>query len=369
MATITEKFTQLKNSLNKLLATKASCNLDNLSDAGLANLQFASMKGILGNVCTKSVKPAYSGTTYNALTITGTFSGLINAGRDINGVPKSAEANDIVAKGTVTMPGTGAGFGSNGTTAVSTPVRYTLFINVHGALMARKLVMSWTSPIRTDDTMWYQLNENLLKYWDTPRNQWTTYAGFKIGEVVLSGGNITSVVFDGGIQLLDAGAIIRALDSTTVPVGTIIAYTGSDIPVGYLPLDGRYLSTTTYAALYSVIGTTQQTTAKAGYFQLANMTDGRYLRGATSAGGRVAAAIPNITGQFGGAEGWQTAKLTDVCTGPFYQGTQNVINGNTSNEIFDNNIFMFNAARCSSVYSSTNTVTPLSLNVRFLIKY
>ena len=81
--------------------------------------------------------------------------------------------------------------------------------------------------------------------------------------------------------------VIKSLSSTSsIPVGTVIAYMGTSAPDGFLLMDGRYLSKTTYAALYAVIGDSQTTTAKNGYFQIADMTDGRYLMGSTVAGSR-----------------------------------------------------------------------------------
>ena len=87
-----------------------------------------------------------------------------------------------------------------------------------------------------------------------------------------------------------------------LPVGSVIAYMGTDVPTGYLLMDGRTLSRTTYAALFAVIGTTQGAGDGSTTFGIADMTDGRYLMGSTVAGGRgqsVAAGSPEISGVIG----------------------------------------------------------------------
>lgn len=49
---------------------------------------------------------------------------------------------------------------------------------------------------------------------------------------------------------------VLPLDLPNVKIGQIIAYAGSDEPNGWLKCDGRAVSRETYAALFSVIGTT-----------------------------------------------------------------------------------------------------------------
>ena len=75
--------------------------------------------------------------------------------------------------------------------------------------------------------------------------------------------------------------------SASLPVGTVIAYMGTDVPDGFLLMDGREVSKTTYADLYNVIGDTQGTATDSTKFCIADMTDGRYLMGSTVAGGSV----------------------------------------------------------------------------------
>ena len=79
---------------------------------------------------------------------------------------------------------------------------------------------------------------------------------------------------------------------TGAPVGTVIAYMGTDEPEGFLLMDGRELSRTTYAALFAVIGTSQGAGNGSTTFNIADMTDGRYLMGSTVAGTSVSQEVP-----------------------------------------------------------------------------
>lgn len=74
--------------------------------------------------------------------------------------------------------------------------------------------------------------------------------------------------------------------ASSAPVGTVIAYMGTGEPDGYLLMDGREVSKTTYAALYAVVGDSMGTATNAENFVIADMTDGRYLMGSTVAGSR-----------------------------------------------------------------------------------
>lgn len=375
MATIGDKFSQLGTSIINLVGTRASRNMDNLSTVGRANIE-ALASGIpqssVGNVCTSATSPAYSGTAWNALKVTGKFSGCIPAGKSTTGLAVNSNVADVTATGTVGILASSLSYASDGTTAVNSPIKLTMFINASGTVIARRYVASYNAPTASADTVWYDLNENLLKTWSgSAWSQPSPVVGFKIGEVTLSGTSVVSVMFDKGLQLLDAGTVSRAFDSSTVPVGTVIAYMGTDIPSGFLLMDGRYLSKTTYSALYAVIGDTQTTTAKEGYFQIADMTDGRYLMGSTVAGSRISAGLPNIGGDFNcnllvggefwdsntrpsGAFWWDREYRNSVVPGGRVQGFAHI---------------GFSAELCNNLYGNSTTVTPNSQSCKLILKY
>ena len=157
-----------------------------------------------------------------------------------------------------------------------------------------------------------------------------------------------------------------------LPVGTVIAYMGTDVPTGYLLMDGRTLSRTTYAALFKVIGTTQGAGDGSTTFGIADMTDGRYLMGSTVAGGRLAQNLPNPnfpthTGSFRGSK-----NVSDACTGSFVYNANigAAKSGFNSSNTFTMGITL-NATHVpsNSIYTTTNKVRTDSLNVKFFIKY
>ena len=376
MATIGDKFSQLGTSIINLVGTRASRNMDNLTTVGRANIATLASgisQSAVGNICTSATNPAYSGTAWNALKVTGKFSGCIPAGKSATGVSVNSDVADVTATGNVGILASSLSYKSDGTTTVASPIKLTMFINASGTVIARRYVASYYAPTASADTVWYDLNNNLLKTWTgSAWAQPSPVVGFKIGEVTLSGEGISSVVFDKGLQLLDAGTVSRAFDSSTIPVGTVIAYMGTDIPSGFLLMDGRYLSKTTYAALYAVIGDSQTTTAKDGYFQIADMTDGRYLMGSTVAGTRIGVGLPNIRFEvhsgvngLGGTITYSSGAAYRLFDNDNYSGINNgtMVNEGTWG-------FGVDASMYSSVYKDDYTkVTPPSMKCLFCIHY
>ena len=134
------------------------------------------------------------------------------------------------------------------------------------------------------------------------------------------------------------------------------------------------MSRTTYANLFSKIGTTYGTGDGFATFNLPNLTD-RFIQGNNTAGTVKSAGLPNITGWFGniGAKsgvhfGLQT--VTSYAEGAFYIDASRVSNVNDYNAaalstgVRD---IMFDASLSSSVYSNSTTVQPPALTMRFAI--
>lgn len=88
--------------------------------------------------------------------------------------------------------------------------------------------------------------------------------------------------------------ISRAL----VPTGTVLAFAGSSAPSGFLLCDGRDVSRTTYATLFSVIGTTYGSGDGSTTFNLPDMR------------GRVAVGVDSDANLLGTIEGTKTHTLT-----------------------------------------------------------
>jgi len=85
-------------------------------------------------------------------------------------------------------------------------------------------------------------------------------------------------------NITSAGETVISNLASGVPVGTVIAYMGSSAPSGFLLMDGRTVSRTTYADLFAVVGTSMGAGDGSTTFGIADMTDGRYLMGSTVAG-------------------------------------------------------------------------------------
>jgi microcystin-dependent protein len=111
------------------------------------------------------------------------------------------------------------------------------------------------------------------------------------GNVLGTDGTNASWVIGGGGG--GGGTIVM----TTLPVGTIVPFGGSSIPSGWLECNGAAVSRTTYADLFTVIGTTYGTGDGSTTFNLPD------LRGRVSIGkGTGSGLTPRALGAAGGAE-------------------------------------------------------------------
>ena len=155
--------------------------------------------------------------------------------------------------------------------------------------------------------------------------------------------------------------------SASLPVGTVIAYMGTDVPDGFLLMDGREVSKTTYADLYNVIGDTQGTATDSTKFCIADMTDGRYLMGSTVAGGSVSMSLPDILAGNGSINVTNGGGFNNNMTGAFYPTTSA-----GSPTTYDANKVTyklnFKASRSNKIYSG-KSVIPASRKVLFFIKF
>ena len=62
-------------------------------------------------------------------------------------------------------------------------------------------------------------------------------------------------------------------DIEGIPTATIIPWSDSSVPTGYLECDGSAVSRTTYAALFAVVGTTYGTGDGSSTFNVPNLSD------------------------------------------------------------------------------------------------
>lgn len=112
------------------------------------------------------------------------------------------------------------------------------------------------------------------------------------------------------LEVKNTGVVeVKGVDiSTYAPTGSVISFAGSSAPTGWLLCYGQSLNTTTYAALFAVLGYTYG--GSGANFSLPDLR-GRAVAGKDNMGGstagRITAAVSGITGTTlgagGGAEG------------------------------------------------------------------
>ena len=183
-----------------------------------------------------------------------------------------------------------------------------------------------------------------------------------------------------------------------VPTGVILPYGGVSAPTGFLLCDGSAVSRTTYATLFTVIGTRFGAGNGSTTFNVPKLNDGRFVRGvATSAiGTKYSAALPALTASTAGAHTHTrgtmdiTGRIGNVdsssssATGAFYRSGSSGKLENSQGDP-DPNVY-FQASRAwtgetssngnhshtvtnsAGVAMNGNTVLPLSLGTNFIIK-
>ena len=156
------------------------------------------------------------------------------------------------------------------------------------------------------------------------------------------------------------------------PVGSMQMFAGTAAPFGYLLCHGQSLSTTTYAALFAVIGYTY-----GGSGDKFNVPDfrGVFPRGLDSGrgvdSGRKLGSIqqsgaPNITGEFGGQE----PTIRTPCNGAFTTTQRKSGYVEYDGGVMSGYYLEFDASRVSSVYQNgLSEVRPVNVAVNFIIKY
>lgn len=146
-----------------------------------------------------------------------------------------------------------------------------------------------------------------------------------------------------------------------VPTGTILPFAGNTIPSGFLACNGAAVSRTTYAALFSAIGTTYGGGDGSSTFNVPQLEDNRFMEFHSTRGTKKNAGLPNITGSL------KFMSYGQSTSGAFTfssDGSQSPASGNWYSGVFN-----FNASRSSSIYGASSTVQPKSLTVRAIIKY
>ena len=168
-----------------------------------------------------------------------------------------------------------------------------------------------------------------------------------------------------------SSATLNDLSSAFIPAGAVVAYAGSvaNPPLGWLPCDGRVVSSLQYPKLFAAIGTTwgkEDNISENGatFFKLPDLRD-RVLWGAdqNALGTYVGAGIPNIEGTV---TGFTTHGLSH--SGAFSANGSSADNLTGSGSSWYRQGFTFSASSSSTVYGASDTVQPPAAAVNFIIK-
>lgn len=192
------------------------------------------------------------------------------------------------------------------------------------------------------------------------------------GRVVLYDNNLYKCIQVNGVSstVVAPGsdtAYWRQLDNIDpIPCGSYIQHAGDSAPSGFLVCNGGAVSRTTYAKLFSVIGTKYGEGDGSTTFNLPNLT-GRFLQGSSTSGNVIDAGLPDIQGEVKG-------NINDAiwtATGAFKDTSYiDAINAGTSSAYVRNDVSLdFKASNYNSIYGNSTTVQPNAVTCLICIKY
>ena len=168
------------------------------------------------------------------------------------------------------------------------------------------------------------------------------------------------------------------------PTGTMLPFAGKTVPAGFLLCNGAEISRTTYARLFSVLGTTWGAGNGSTTFNLPNVND-RCLEGTTNTanvGKYLEAGLPDITGNL--YAGWMDASAAGLVLSDipehrfgalFPMKTSNSLRTtyaeggytDTSGAYF--NTIGFQAKKSDSRYGRTTAIQPYSFQILMIVKH
>ena len=154
------------------------------------------------------------------------------------------------------------------------------------------------------------------------------------------------------------------------PVGTIKYFAGEQpyVPWGYLLCDGSAVSRTSYAALFSIIGTTYGAGNRSTTFNIPNLIN-RFPQGSNTPGNAIEAGLPNITGSSDDTPSVGLVdRSTSTQTGAFMKGNlRNYIPQGTPSG--SGACLAFDASNSNTIYGRSTTVQPPALTLLPIIRY
>ena len=132
-----------------------------------------------------------------------------------------------------------------------------------------------------------------------------------------------------GVECWDR--LVCASQIETTPAGIIVPFGGDVVPSGYLDCNGAAVSRTGKARLFAAIGTKWGAGDGVTTFNVPNLNDGSYLKGAINAGIKSGAVLPSLYATSNGAH---THSTTSDGAHTHTRGTMNITGGiQTSDDI------------------------------------
>lgn len=153
-----------------------------------------------------------------------------------------------------------------------------------------------------------------------------------------------------------------------LPAGVIFAFSGEEIPQGYLLCDGTAVSREQYSKLFSAIGTIYGEGDGITSFNLPNLID-RFIQGKNQIISNIEAKLPNIKGnkKTGSILYGANTEMEGALKGTSSTSYSSV--GSGSGKIYYSAI-EFDASAYNSIYSDEcTTVQPPAVGMKYIIKY
>lgn len=152
------------------------------------------------------------------------------------------------------------------------------------------------------------------------------------------------------------------------PTGTMLPFAGKTVPAGFLLCNGAEISRTTYARLFSVLGTTWGAGNGSTTFNLPNVND-RCLEGTTNTanvGKYLEAGLPDITG-FG--MWWENMEdpLSQLSGAVYLDNAKKTWKGSASTDS-DNYRLAFQAKKSNTIYGKSTLVQPKVFYTLIIVK-
>ncbi len=163
---------------------------------------------------------------------------------------------------------------------------------------------------------------------------------------------------------------VKAAIVARLPAGFVAAWPGNTPPDGWLNCDGSVVSRTTYADLFSVIGTTFGAGDGSTTFKLPDYR-GDFLRGylsgtSSAIGTRQAEGLPNISGYISYLLMGEDGQKSDGALSATLQVGNRLTNAGTGSAWKQLN---FSAKNSNAIYGANSHVTPRNNAVKWCIKY